>query len=113
MFVASDSTLRPYASTTPNANGFAVTTGVWYRIDLDVLKQGTTGFVKLSVDGATEVSHPWPTSGQTTTLLDIGVVGPVTGDVYIDDIIASSVGWCGPTSTSRGPGSLSQSPRRG
>lgn len=88
VFVASDSTLRARAAGGNAASGAAVTTGVWYRVDVKIVYD-TTDTCDISVDGVAQTQRSGAGSSRTCVNVIIGNVSAVTADFYMDDIVVS------------------------
>lgn len=88
-FDSSDSTLKANANATLAASGAAVTTGVWYRVDVKVVGN-TTYTVDIQVDGVAQAQASAAGSSVGATQYNIGAFGAAnTSDVFIDDLIIS------------------------
>lgn len=85
--------IRTAVGATVGAPGVAVTTGVWYRIDfdftIDVAGNDTSA---CQVDGVACTSATAAGAAAGQTQLELGVIGGVTADLYIDDLIISTTG---------------------
>lgn len=93
-FKQSDSTLRIIKGDgTLGASGYAVTTGVWYRLDLKVNTVANPHVIDCKVDGNDLTQVTYAVGASTITRWDFGVnTGgfEFTGDIFLDDFIASS-----------------------
>lgn len=68
----------------------AVTTGVWYRLDVLINLTTNPWTVDVKVDGTDCTQHTVGTAGTTATRMVCTVTGINTADLYFDDIVLSN-----------------------
>lgn len=72
------------------ATGVAVTTGVWYRIDINIDSQSNPWVVDVKVDDTACGQHTRAIAGTALTSYSLGdPVTSYTGDVFFDDFLIS------------------------
>ena len=108
-FNATDSKLYAgYFSVTAQlgATGIAVTTGVWYRVDVRVNASANPWTIDVQVDGEAAGQKTNPVAAALMNTLRLGTAQEApTADIFYDDIVASNTaadyplgagqGWCG------------------
>lgn len=90
IFDSATNTIVAGRNASKGTGGVAVTTGVWYRIDIKSVFAATHA-VDVSVDGVAVTQKTESVAAETSTALLVGCEGTtVTADLFIDDIVASS-----------------------
>ncbi len=89
-FHQSNSNLALYDGTTTKDLG-AVTTGVWYRIDMKVDASANPTTAAAKMDGGTEQTFSTSQGASTITYVSMGITtASVNADIYFDDVVVTN-----------------------
>lgn len=89
-FQQSDSKIYAAVGSTLGATGVSVTTGQWYRIDVDFnVQTGGSDLCDVKVDGTSCGQATATGAAAGDTVLTLGVTSICTADVYYDDMLLS------------------------
>lgn len=90
VFESSDSTLRACGATAANqaASGAVVTTGVWYRVDVKIVRDSTVT-VDIRVNGSAQAQYSVAGAASTLGGFTVGIIDSCSADMFVDDICVS------------------------
>lgn len=90
-FKVSDSKIYAgYGAGTMGATGVAVTTGIWYRIDVKIKKDANPHLIDVQVDGVACGQASNASEAGSPSVIKLGSGANFTGDIFLDDLVVSN-----------------------